>query len=133
MPSHFFKIPLRPRLPSRLFSAGFRAEVLYEVLFPPHTCHCPSHTILLHCVIQKYSVNSTNHEAPHFDLLFHLIPRIINSSFVVATDRLRCCIRLVVYYKINIHVPPKPKVLLLTVKSVQYLSSAFRRTNSASM
>jgi len=33
MPSCFSKIQLRPHLPRRLYSSGFRAEVLYEFLF----------------------------------------------------------------------------------------------------
>jgi hypothetical protein len=127
MPSCFFNIPLRPRLPSRLFYAGFRSEVLYEFLFHLTRATCPLHTILLHCVTPKYSVNSTNHEAPHFDMLFHLIFRISMHLFLVVTDRLCCCVRLVVYYKSNIHVPPTPKVLLVTVKFV------LRRNNSAIM
>jgi hypothetical protein len=131
MPSYFFKIHLRPRLPSRFFSSGFRAEVLYEFLFYLTRTTCPTHTILLHRVTRKYSVNSTNHEAPHFDLMFHLVYRIYIRLFVVVTDRLCCCVRLVVHYKSNIHVPPTPKVLLVTVKSVQYSSSTFCRNNSA--
>jgi hypothetical protein len=73
MPSYFFKIHLLPLLPSRLFSSGFRAEILYEFLFYLTRATCPPHTILLNLVTRKYSVNSTNHEVPHFDLVFHLL------------------------------------------------------------
>ena len=131
-----------------LFTSYVPPVHLTRATFPPHMYHlstshvppvhltcatCPPHTILIHCVAPKYPMNSTNHEAPHFDLLFHIISRIYMHLFVVVTDRLCCRVRLVLYYKSNIHVLPTRKVIHFTVKSVQYFSSTFRRYNSASV
>jgi hypothetical protein len=138
MPSYLFKIHYTSTFPSTSMSVKqalflrFARQGPVWTSFIHHKCHLSNsyHPPPL-CHPKKFG---KQYKSRSSSFLFAVPPYILNLYlFVVITDHLCCSVRLVVYLKSNIHIPPTPKILLFTVKSVQCTSLTFYRNTSASV